>query len=287
MFLASAGELSKHSLMYLVLKSEGNAWDDIELAYVKRIRKVLVALIETDAEARQIIADYMITEGQEARGWEFIAFYKAWELVSWRVVDPQVVEDYLNLAGRMVDSWGYDTARVIIVAILVWPNRVPQVAAWFQNYVASLLQSDLDDDQDWEADLDDDLDFEPDLDDESDEDNGSEFLSRLIGGLGELVKLKEIASSLLSLARDYRSIHVRYAALSSLLHYGIERKRVNSILKEEKPKTAKYLHSLYNSYSSLHLAAGLEERMVTNEDVARFMEEELHYQPESFEHFSL
>ena len=287
-FLALTNELSKHCLMYLVWLSESNAQDVIELAYVKRIRKVLTALIEANPETRQIIADYMITEGREAITSEFIAFYKAWEMVAWRNVDEQVVKDYLELAGKVDDSWGYDSARVIIKAILPWPNRVPLVVEWFRNYTDSFLRSDSNNNLDWESDSDEDLDWEPDLDDDSDEDDSdSEFLSRLIGGLGELVRQAEVTSSLLSLAKNASSIHVRYAALSSLMHYGLEPQRVNSILNEEKPKTTKYLQSLKNSSSSLILAAGLKERLVTDEEVIRFMDEELQYELEKFEHFSL
>lgn len=272
--------------MYLVYLSEGNVRNEIELAYVKRIRRVLINLIENSPHARQVIADYMIDEGQEARGWEFIAFYKAWELVNWRMVDPQVVEDYLNLAGKM-DSWGYDTARVIIKAILAWPNRIPQVSEWFKNYVDSLLQSDSEDDPNWESDSNDDLEWEPDLDDDSDEDNGSEFLSRLIGGLGELVKLNEISSSLVSLARGSRSIYLRYAALRSLFYYDLERQQLKSILANEKGKTKKYLQELYNSDHILLRELGVSERIVTDEDVSLFMKEKLQYKIENFDQFSL
>lgn len=277
MFLALAGELSKQSLTYLVWKSEGNAWNDIELAYVKRIRKVLVELIETNPEARQIIADYMITEGRKAIGWEFISFYKAWEQVNWQNVDQQVVSDYLEIAGKVhAASWGYDSARVIVTSILPWPQLIPVVVQWFQMYVDSLIESDSKDDSNWESDL------------GADDEDYSDFLSRLIGGLGELARLEEITSSLLLLAQYANSIHLRFAALSTLKHFRIEKKRVQRILNEEKPRTAKYLQSLYDSprFRVKFLHAGIDRIEVTDDEVADYLDRRLQYRPENFERFS-
>lgn len=265
-FLASASELSKHSLMYLVYLSEGNVRDDIELAYVKRIRGVLIELIETSPKARQVIADYMIAEGRQARGWEFIAFYKAWEKVDWQTVEEQVVKDYLELASKVdAKAWGYDSARVIVKAILPWSNRVPLVVDWFRDYVDAFLNSDLD--------------------------AGSEFLSPLISGLGDLVRINEMTSSLLLLARNASSIYVRYAALRTLLHYGLESQQLKIILDAEKFKTAEHLQSLYNSPRFLielqYAGIEIEENEVTEEDVSDYMDRKLQYRRENFDHFSI
>jgi len=286
-FLAQTGELSHHALGYLVYLSEGNVRNDVELAYVNRIRSVLVALVEESSKARQTIRKYMLEEASTARGWEFVGFFKAWIEVDWQHADKRVVVDFLSITTRIHYGWQWDAVKVIIQGILSAANHVPLVVSWFGDLVKTHLEATS-------AAL-----AEP----EDDPTHGDpEFILLLnmnrarrklqdSGGLNQLIEyivrgldtsylVFEFRGPLLKLAEMSPEIELRYKALSTLLHYEIEHDQVKAILRKEKHKTATYM--ILNPYwEPLHTS-----QMETKESVSAVMNSALQYRPFSFDEFS-